>query len=93
MNPSLSALYFQYGRYLLISSSWPGAQPANLQGTWTNSIRPPRGSKYTVNINTDMKYWPAEHGNLPDMVGPMYELVRDLSITGRAIARKMYGAR
>jgi alpha-L-fucosidase 2 len=93
VDPSLSALYFQYGRYLLISSSWPGAQPANLQGIWNDSIRPPWGSKYTVNINTEMNYWPAESANLPEMVGPLFEMVRDLSITGRATAREMYGAR
>ena len=59
-DPGLAALYFQFGRYLLIASSRPGSQPANLQGIWNDSMTPPWGSKYTININTEMNYWPAE---------------------------------
>jgi len=92
-DPALAALYFQYGRYLLICSSRPGSQPANLQGIWNDSLRPPWGSKYTVNINTEMNYWPAEPTAMPELVEPLIALVRDLAITGARTARTMYGAR
>lgn len=92
-DPELAALYFQYGRYLLISSSQPGSQPANLQGIWNDLLNPPWGSKYTININTEMNYWPAEPTALPETVEPLIALVRDLSITGARTARSMYGAR
>ncbi|MXP26239.1 glycoside hydrolase family 95 protein [Altererythrobacter indicus] len=90
---SLAALYFQYGRYLLIASSRPGSQPANLQGIWNESVNPPWGSKYTININTEMNYWPAEITGLGECVAPLVEMVRDLAVTGTRTARSMYGAR
>lgn len=92
-DPHLTALYFQFGRYLLISSSQPGTQPANLQGIWNDRVSPPWDSKYTVNINTEMNYWPAEVTNLPEMHQPLFAMVKDLSETGRESARKMYNAR
>lgn len=92
-DPQLVSLYFQYGRYLLISSSQPGTQAANLQGIWNNRLFPPWDSKYTVNINTEMNYWPAEVTNLPEMHAPLFDLIQDISETGRETASKMYGAR
>ena len=92
-DPQLAALYFQFARYLLISSSRPGGQPANLQGLWNESMNPPWGSKYTININTEMNYWPAESCNLGECVGPLTALVMDLAQTGARTARVMYGAR
>jgi alpha-L-fucosidase 2 len=91
-DPQLVALYFQYGRYLLISSSRPGGQPANLQGIWTNELYPPWDSKYTVNINTEMNYWPSELTNLTEMNEPLIQMVRELSETGKQTAKEMYGA-
>jgi alpha-L-fucosidase 2 len=92
-DPALAALYFQYGRYLLIASSRPGSQPANLQGLWNDSTDPPWGSKYTININTEMNYWPAEPTGLEECVAPLVAMVRDLAETGARTAREMYGAR
>ena len=92
-DPSLIALYFQFGRYLLICSSRPGSQPANLQGIWNDAIHPPWGSKYTVNINAEMNYWAAESTNLPELVEPLVLLIRDLARTGAETARVMYGSR
>jgi alpha-L-fucosidase 2 len=92
-DPQLAALYFQFGRYLLISSSRPGTQPANLQGLWNESINPPWGSKYTVNINTEMNYWPAEITGLGECVEPLIALVHDLARTGAHTAKVHYGAR
>jgi alpha-L-fucosidase 2 len=92
-DPQLVALYFQFGRYLLISSSRPGGQPANLQGIWNDQLFPPWDSKYTVNINTEMNYWPSEVTNLTEMNEPLIQMVRELSQTGRQTARDMYGAR
>jgi alpha-L-fucosidase 2 len=91
-DPQLAALYFQFGRYLLISSSRPGGQPANLQGLWNESMNPPWGSKYTININTEMNYWPAEPANLGECVEPLVAMVQDLAQTGARTAREMYGA-
>jgi len=91
-DPALAALYFQFGRYLLISSSQPGGQPANLQGIWCNQLDPPWKSAYTININTEMNYWPAEVTNLAEMHEPLIEMVKDLSVTGRKTANDMYGA-
>ena len=91
-DPQLAALYFQFARYLLISSSRPGGQPANLQGLWNESMRPPWGSKYTININTEMNYWPADTANLAECFEPLTALVADLSVTGQRTARVMYGA-
>ena len=89
---SFAALYFQYARYLLIASSRPGSQPANLQGIWNESMSPPWGSKYTININTEMNYWPALSANLAETMDPLTVLVQDLSVTGARTAREMYGA-
>jgi len=86
-------LYFQFGRYLLISSSQPGTQPANLQGIWNDKIDPPWGSKYTININTEMNYWPAEGTNLTEMHEPLFAMLRDLEQTGRESAATLYHAR
>ncbi|GAA3650094.1 glycoside hydrolase family 95 protein [Flavivirga jejuensis] len=91
-DPSLAALYFQFGRYLLISSSQPGGQPANLQGLWCNQLTPPWKSAYTVNINTQMNYWPAEVTNLSEMHEPLIQMVKDLSVAGKETAKVMYGA-
>ena len=91
-DPSLAALYFQFGRYLLISSSQPGGQPSNLQGLWNNLLSPPWKSAYTVNINTQMNYWPAEVTNLAEMHDPLIQMVQDLSQTGQETAKVMYGA-
>ncbi|USX20362.1 glycoside hydrolase family 95 protein [Oxalobacteraceae bacterium OTU3REALA1] len=90
---ALAALYVQYGRYLLMSSSRPGSQPANLQGLWNEGTNPPWGSKYTININTQMNYWPVESANLGECVEPLARMVEDLAITGAVTARKGYGAR
>ncbi|MES2443220.1 MAG: glycoside hydrolase family 95 protein [Pseudomonadota bacterium] len=92
-DPALAALYFQYGRYLLIASSRPGAQPANLQGLWNESASPPWGSKYTININTEMNYWPAHATNLAECAEPLIAMVRDIAVSGARTAREMYGAR
>ena len=91
-DPQLVTLYFQFGRYLLISSSQPGGQPANLQGIWNDKINPPWGSKYTININTEMNYWPAEETNLLEMHEPLIQMVKELSQTGKETARIMYAA-
>ncbi len=90
---SLAALLFQYGRYLLISSSQPGGQPANLQGIWNDKLLAPWDGKYTININTEMNYWPAEVTNLPETHRPLFEMIKELSVTGRETARAMYGCR
>ena len=92
-DPQLEALYFQFGRYLLISSSRPGGQPANLQGLWNQDIHPAWDSKYTVNINTEMNYWPAETCNLSECAEPLIQMVKDLSHTGAHTARVMFNAR
>jgi alpha-L-fucosidase 2 len=92
-DPQLAALYFQYGRYLLISSSRPGTQAANLQGLWNESLTPPWGSKYTININTEMNYWPAEVTGLGECVEPLIALVRDIARTGMRTAKVHYRAR
>ncbi len=92
-DPQFVALYYQYGRYLLISSSRPGGQPANLQGIWNDKMKPPWDSKYTININAQMNYWPAEKTNLAELHEPFLRMVQDMSETGRETARVMYGAR
>ncbi len=89
----LAALLFQYGRYLLISSSRPGSLPANLQGVWNDSYTPPWFSDYTININTEMNYWPAETCNLPELTGPLFDLIERLREPGRRAARERYGCR
>jgi alpha-L-fucosidase 2 len=92
MDPSFVALYLQYGRYLLISSSRPGTQPANLQGIWNDLLTPPWGSKYTTNINLEMNYWPAELLNLSPMHEPLFKMIDELSVAGRRTARQHYNA-
>lgn len=92
-DPQLATLYFQYGRYLLISSSESGGQPATLQGIWNSQMYPAWDSKYTLNINAEMNYWPAEITNLSAMDDPLIQTTKDLSVTGRQAAREMYGAR
>ncbi|MBW8881904.1 MAG: glycoside hydrolase family 95 protein, partial [Asticcacaulis sp.] len=82
IDPALDALYFQFARYLLISSSRPGTQPANLQGIWNEGINPPWGSKYTININTEMNYWPADPAGLGACVEPLLRMVEELAVTG-----------
>lgn len=92
-DPQLAALYFQFGRYLLLSCSRPGGQPANLQGLWNESMTPPWESKYTININTQMNYWPAETCNLAECVEPLVGMIMDLSESGARTAQVNYGAR
>ncbi|MBU3079473.1 glycoside hydrolase family 95 protein [Sphingomonas quercus] len=92
-DPALAALYFAYARYLLIACSRPGGQPANLQGMWNDSAKPPWGSKYTININTEMNYWLAEPTNLAECVTPLVAMIEELAVTGARTARAMYGAR
>jgi alpha-L-fucosidase 2 len=92
-DPQFAVLYYQFGRYLLISCSQPGGQPANLQGIWNAGTRPSWDSKYTININTEMNYWPAEKTALSEMHEPLFDLVNDLSVTGQQTAKEMYGAR
>jgi alpha-L-fucosidase 2 len=92
-DPELISLYYQFGRYLLISSSQPGGQPANLQGIWNGSNKPAWDSKYTININTEMNYWPAEKTNLPEMHQPLIQMIKDLSESGKATAKVMYNSR
>ena len=89
-DPALLALYFQYGRYLLIGSSRPGTQPATLQGIWNFQAQPPWGSNWTSNINVQMNYWPAETCNLSDCAEPLLSLVMDLQTTGRRAAQETY---
>ena len=91
-DPQLAALCFQFGRYLLISASRPGGQPVNLQGIWNNQLYPPWDSKYTVNINTEMNYWPSESANLSEMNEPLIQMIKELSETGKQTAEVMYSA-
>ncbi|WP_461111793.1 glycoside hydrolase family 95 protein [Spirosoma jeollabukense] len=92
-DPSLAALYLQYGRYLLISSSRPGSQPANLQGIWNDLLTPPWGSKYTTNINLEMNYWPAEMLNLSACHEPLFAAIDELVESGRKTAKAHYNTR
>ncbi len=92
-DPSLAALTYNFGRYLLISSSRPGTQPANLQGIWNDDMNPAWDSKYTTNINTEMNYWPADSANLPEMAGPLFQMIRELTDQGGQVAKEHYGAR
>lgn len=89
----LPVLYYQFGRYLLISSSQPGGEPANLQGLWNEQTSPKWDSKYTININLEMNYWPAEKTNLSELHEPLIHLVKELSEAGRQTAATMYGCR
>jgi alpha-L-fucosidase 2 len=92
-DPALAALHFQYGRYLLIASSRPGGPPANLQGLWNELLDPPWESKWTVNINCQMNYWPAEIANLSECHEPLFDMIDDLVISGRRTAKAQYGCR
>ena len=92
-DPQLVALLFQYGRYLLIASSRGACQPANLQGIWNESDSPPWDSKYTVNINTEMNYWPAEPAALQETHEPLFAALREVAGSGAETAREHYGAR
>jgi alpha-L-fucosidase 2 len=92
-DPQLAALLFQYGRYLLIACSRPGSQPANLQGLWNDSLSPPWDSKYTVNINTEMNYWPVEVCNLSECHEPLFRMLEDCAATGRKVAKLHYDSR
>lgn len=92
-NPDLEVLYFQYGRYLLISSSRPGGPPANLQGIWNKELRAPWSSNYTININTEMNYWPAEVTNLSEMHQPLLDWIQHLAKTGHETAHDYYRAK
>ncbi|OLF09691.1 cellulose-binding protein [Actinophytocola xinjiangensis] len=91
-DPQFSALLFQYGRYLLISSSRPGSQPANLQGIWNDQMSPPWDSKYTINANLPMNYWPADTTNLGECLQPVFRMLGDLAVTGARTAQAQYGA-
>jgi alpha-L-fucosidase 2 len=91
-DPGLAALYFQYGRYLMIAGSRPGGPPMTLQAIWNESRTPPWGSKYTININTEMNYWPAETCALSECHEPLFDLIRDISETGAETAKVHYGA-
>lgn len=91
-DPSLLALYVQYSRYLLISSSRPGTMPANLQGIWNDLLLPPWGSKYTTNINTEMNYWPAESLNLSDLHEPLFKMMEEVAERGTVTAKQYYDA-
>ncbi|HEY8485511.1 MAG TPA: glycoside hydrolase N-terminal domain-containing protein [Longimicrobiales bacterium] len=92
-DPELAALFFQYGRYLLIASSRPGSQPANLQGIWNDRNDPPWESKWTTNVNAEMNYWLAEPTNLAELHEPLFRLIREVAETGAKTAREHYGAR
>ena len=92
-DPDLVETVFQFGRYLLIASSRPGTQPANLQGIWNHWVRPPWSSNYTININTEMNYWPAEVCNLSECAEPLFDMVAELAVNGAKTARINYGCR
>ncbi|MEQ1762302.1 MAG: glycoside hydrolase family 95 protein [Pyrinomonadaceae bacterium] len=89
----LEALYFQFGRYLLIASSRPGSMAATLQGKWNEQMQPSWDSKYTININTEMNYWPAEVCNLSELHAPLFDLIENAREDGRRVAKDLYGAR
>jgi alpha-L-fucosidase 2 len=91
-DPQLASLCYQFGRYILISSSRPGTQPANLQGIWNKDMNPSWDSKYTTNINTEMNYWPAETGNLSELVQPLIQMVKEITDQGGQVAKEHYGA-
>jgi alpha-L-fucosidase 2 len=92
-DPSMAALSYNFGRYLMISSSRPGTQPANLQGIWNDDMNPSWDSKYTTNINTEMNYWPVESSNLSECAEPLITMVKELQDQGSQVARESYGAR
>ncbi|MCE7064692.1 glycosyl hydrolase family 95 catalytic domain-containing protein [Dyadobacter sp. CY326] len=92
-DPALESLYFQFGRYLLISSSRPGGIPANLQGIWNREVRPPWSSNFTTNINTQMNYWMVETANLSELHSPLLDLIGHMAVTGKETATNFYGAK
>jgi alpha-L-fucosidase 2 len=92
-DPSMAALSYQFGRYLMIGSSRPGTEPANLQGIWNDDMNPSWDSKYTTNINTEMNYWPVESGNLSECAEPLIRMVKELTDQGAQVAKEHYGAR
>ena len=92
-DPSMAALSYQFGRYLMIGSSRPGTQPANLQGIWNDNMNPSWDSKYTTNINTEMNYWSVESGNLSECAEPLIKMVKELTDQGAQVAKEHYGAR
>jgi alpha-L-fucosidase 2 len=92
-DPSMAALSYQFGRYLMIGSSRPGTEPANLQGIWNDNMNPMWDSKYTTNINTEMNYWPVESGNLSEFAEPLVRMIRELTDQGTQVAKEHYGAR
>lgn len=92
-DPSLTALSYNFGRYMMISSSRPGTEPANLQGIWNDDMNPMWDSKYTTNINTEMNYWPVESGNLSECAEPLVRMIKELTDQGSQVAREHYGAR
>jgi alpha-L-fucosidase 2 len=92
-DPGFASLVYQYGRYLLIACSRPGGQPATLQGIWNQDLTPPWGSRYTININTEMNYWPAETANLSECCTPLFAMLQDLKVSGAKTAKEMYAAR
>jgi alpha-L-fucosidase 2 len=92
LDPALAGLLYNFGRYLLISSSRAGGVPANLQGIWNNLLQPPWSSNYTTNINLEMNYWPAEVANLSELATPLFDLIDGLTVTGAETARRVYGA-
>ncbi len=91
-DPSMAALSYQFGRYLMIGSSRPGTEPANLQGIWNDNMNPSWDSKYTTNINTEMNYWPVETGNLSECALPLVKLIKEITDQGTQVAREHYGA-
>jgi len=92
-DPQLATLFYQFGRYLLIASSRPGGQPANLQGLWNEKLKPSWDSKYTININTEMNYWPAEITNLPECTEPLFDALKEIAVAGAVVAKEHYNAR
>ena len=92
-DPSLAVLYFNFGRYLLISSSRPGGMPANLQGLWADTVSPPWGADYHLNVNIQMIYWPAEVCNLTELNEPLFTYIESLQVPGAVTAKKYYNAR
>ena len=93
MDPALTALYFQFGRYLLISASRPGSQPANLQGIWNQDMQPAWSANWTINCNAEINYWPAEITNLSECHAPMFDMIRETSVDGAKTAKNLYNSR
>ncbi len=92
-DPELAAMCFQFGRYLMICGSRPGGQPLNLQGMWNDKVIPPWASSYTININTEMNYWPAELTNLSETTEPLFRMLKECAVGGAQTAHDMYGRR